>query len=417
MQARAVRSVAQRKGWKLASPVTAHHRRSSFIKEVMEQVKRDMEKNEKLKKDWDTVQKSSQKFREHGSKQEERLEKLGEQLKSASSKTSEFLSEFKNRAQGSAAKASEGFSKVAEENEAIRKAKEALGKGYEAGAAGSQTVFSKTRDIFAGAMDTTSGLFDRFGDEDKRAEKLKQWKAARDAAAAAQEAEEAKKEANKDGDAQETAQAEPVHETAMVVAKDNTSSWDRFGAGLRDMPFLSNVFENPFFDKVFGESEIAASIREMKEMDYNFYMEDFAEEIEYVVAPHIIKTYLEGDQTALEQHCGEAAFAAVNASIKARLQQKLTLDTAILAGPQDVELKGAKLMEKGSPCFIWTFNMQQVNCLRNSEGEIIEGAVDDIRTVCYAMAVTKHPDVEAKLELQYPWQISELAILWNQPCW
>merc|ERR1712060_207315 len=119
--------------------------------------------------------------------------------------------------------------------------------------------------------------------------------------------------------------------------------------------------------------------------------------------------YLEGDQEALEQHCGEAAFAAVNASIKARLQQKLMLDTAILDGPTDIELKGAKLMEKGAPCFIWTFNMQQVNCLRNSEGEIIEGAVDDIRTVCYAMAVTKHPDIDVKLDLQYPWQISELA--------
>merc|ERR1719162_1495760 len=55
----------------------------------------------------------------------------------------------------------------------------------------------------------------------------------------------------------------------------------------------------------------------------------------------------------------------------------MTLDTHILAGPKDVELKGAKLMEQGAPCFIWTFNMQQVNCLRDRDGEIIEGANKD----------------------------------------
>ena len=83
--------------------------------------------------------------------------------------------------------------------------------------------------------------------------------------------------------------------------------------------------------------------------------------------------------------------------------------------PTEVELKGAKLKEQGAPCFIWTLNVQQVNCLRDSEGEIIEGAVDDIRTACYAMAITRHPELD-KLNLEYPWQVSELANLWNQPC-
>jgi len=94
----------------------------------------------------------------------------------------------------------------------------------------------------------------------------------------------------------------------------------------------------------------------------------------------------------------------------------LTLDTDILAGPNELELKGAKLMENGPPCFIWTFNTQQVNCLRDVSGEIVEGAVDDIRTVHYAMAVSRHPNLE-QTDLEYPWQVSELAILGNVPCW
>jgi len=262
--------------------------------------------------------------------------------------------------------------------------------------------------------------------------KTKQWKEGRAAmSAAAKEAadkEEAAKAAATDkatsataegaaaGKEEEAAKPAAEPESALVVSEARGSSWDRFGAGLRDMPFLSSVFENPLFDRLFGESEIAASIREMKEMDYNFHLEEFAEDMEYLVAPHIIRTYLEGNQEALEKHCGEAAFVSVNASIKARKLQKLTLDPAILAGPKEMQLVSAKLNDKGPPSFIWTFQMQQVNCLRDANEEVIEGAVDDIRMVCYAMAVNRHPNIEKELDLEYPWQISELAILWNQPC-
>ena len=93
-------------------------------------------------------------------------------------------------------------------------------------------------------------------------------------------------------------------------------------------------------------------------------MEEFAEDVEYIVAPHINQAYLDGDSEALHKHCGDAAFAAEHAGIKERKRQKMTLDTKTLPGPREVELKGAKLMEQGAPCFTWTFNKQQVNCPR-----------------------------------------------------
>merc|ERR1719464_1251761 len=298
-------------------------------------------------------------------------------------------------------------------NEGLRNAVKFVQTGYQSGAAGSQAAYSKTKEVLGGGIDRAAGMFSYFGDERAKTERIRQWKAARDSAAEAEKAKEdaaGSPSAGPEGGAAEAAPAED----ALVVS--HSSSWDRFGAGLRDMPFLSSVFDNPLFEQLFGESEIAASIREMKEVDARFLLEEFAEDVEFVVAPHILSSYLEGNQEALEKHCGDAAYAAVNASIKARKQQRLTLDTSILAGPKDIELKGAKLMEKGSPCFIWTFNAQQVNCLRDHQGNIVEGAVDDIRTVHYAMAVTRHPELET-LDLEYPWQVSELAILGNQPCW
>jgi len=396
----------------------------------MDQVKKDMEADDKLRKDWEKVQRSSEKIQQSGAASSERLEEFGGKMKSLSSKTSEVLSSWKNSASSTASTISSRFDKAAEDNEALRKAKEALKNASDSTSAASSSFMHTTREKFSRVMDASSRAVSFLGDEDKKAEKTKQWKKSRDAMAAAEaekeaaanaakaaeseaaEGAEASRSASQAG-AQAAQAAEP--DNALVVSQAHSSSWDRFGARLGEMPFLSSVFENPLFDRVFGETEIAASIREMKELDYSFRLEEFAEDMEYIVAPHIIRSYLEGDQAALEKHCGDAAFAAVNAGIKERIKLKMSLDTTILAGPREIELKGAKLMEQGAPCFIWTFNMQQVNCLRDAEGEIVEGAVDDIRTVCYAMAVTRNPKLE-ELDLEYPWQVSELAILWNQPC-
>mmetsp|Transcript_87100 Transcript_87100/g.154119 ORF Transcript_87100/g.154119 Transcript_87100/m.154119 type:complete len:421 (-) Transcript_87100:58-1320(-) len=419
MQARVAHQLVQRGRltgkW---TPMVRQNRRNSFIKQVMEQVKRDMEKDEKMKKDWDKVQQTSERVSQRGAKGGEKLEELGEKLQSLSSKTSELLSSWKDKAASASGSASSRLDKVTEDSEALKKAREFA---RSAGSA-SSSVLGKGKDAFGSVMDASRDAFSWVGDEHKKAEKTKQWKATRDTMAtaeaerkAAAEKAAADKAAGVNVDEQEQATAAPEPDSALVVSKAHSSSWERFGGGLRDMPFLSSVFENPLFDRLFGESEIAASIREMKDIDYSFRLEEFQEDMEYVVAPHIISAYLEGDSEGLQKQCGDAAFAAVNAGIKERQRQKMTLDTTILSGPREIELKGAKLMEQGAPCFIWTFNMQQVNCLRDHEGEIIEGAVDDIRTVCYAMAVTRHPELD-KLDLEYPWQVSELAILWNQPC-
>lgn len=390
----------------------------------MDQVKKDMEADKNLRKDWDKVQKSSDKMRQQSARHEEKLRHVGDGMKNVSQKTSETLREWKDRAGRTVEGTTRRVAEASEQSESMKKAMEYLRQASATGAAGSKATIEKTKGVFTTAMDKTHQAVAYFGDESSKADKHRQWKAAQDAAAAAHMAAEARKKAAEEaaaaevaGGAREEAPPPPPEAgDALVVSKAANSSWDRFGAGLRDMPFLSSMFENPLFDRIFGESEIAASIREMKDMDRSFRLEDFAEDIEYVVAPHVVKTFLEGDGAALEKHCGEAAFAAVNASIKARKEQKMSLDPLILAGPKDVELKGAKLMDKGAPCFIWTFNTQQVNCLRDREGEIIEGAVDDIRTVYYAIAVTRHPEMEG-LDLEYPWQISELAIVGNQPCW
>ena len=105
--------------------------------------------------------------------------------------------------------------------------------------------------------------------------------------------------------------------------------------------------------------------------------------------------------------------------------------------PTEVELKAAKPGEGGMPSFVFTFHTQQINCMRSAkkedideatgEGKVVEGKVDDVRMVYYAIAVTRHPytleDYEPEegqgvmADLEFPWLIQELAIVGNQPTW
>nr|BAN65161.1 mitochondrial inner membrane translocase subunit TIM44, putative [Babesia bovis] len=181
------------------------------------------------------------------------------------------------------------------------------------------------------------------------------------------------------------------------------------------MPFLTNFFENPVFDQLFGNSTLAKAVKEMKRLDSSFDLPEFIESVEHVVAPHIVQCYLDGDSKSLEAHCGELAFNVLNASIRERDLQKLYLDPNILI-LKDVELKGGMTMEEGYPWFIFNFKTQQINCLRDSRGQVVAGEIDDIRQVVYSMAVSRHPDI-SRDGLEYPYMVHEVAIIGNTQCW
>ena len=67
------------------------------------------------------------------------------------------------------------------------------------------------------------------------------------------------------------------------------------------------------------------------------------------------------------------------------------MDTTMLMPPHEFEMIGAKPGDGHAPTFIFRFETQQINCLYDKAGEVAEGAIDDIRNVYYAVAITRHP--------------------------
>lgn len=399
-------------------------RNSSFIKNVMEQVKKEVEHDPKMKKAWEEFaakkKTTESKFKGingmsdlkagfENMKNNESINKSIQSVKDTISKASSVVEPLASKlGQSIELKAKLDAISKSPAVEKIKMASDSV----------SASLSSASRKLGL-SSESKSGSVSSY----------ERWKLTRDATVKADATEKAReeKESSDSTDAGESSAKPEDAESSngLVVSDRGNSSWDRFGANMRDMPFLNAFYNNPLLETLFGETEISASIRQMREdIDPSFNLEEFVEEIERIVVPRFVQWYLEGDAKKLKPHCGEAAFAAVNASIGAREKQKLRLDSNILSGPTDLELKAAKSGSLGeaaagtaSPLFVFTFNMQQINCLRDDQENVVEGAVDDIRQLFYAIAVQRNPKATTSRDLEFPWQVQEIAILGNQPSW
>lgn len=157
-----------------------------------------------------------------------------------------------------------------------------------------------------------------------------------------------------------------------------------------DNPVI-NLFRN-IYDRLFAENEMGMVVREIREEDPSFRISEFLREVEAELIPTILGAYLAGDRKVLEGKCTEEAYAMLNASIRERDTEGIVMDTNIL-DVGNVELTAGRVLED-SPVLIVSFNTQQINCLRDRGGNIVEGQEDDIRAVYYAWAFVREAEYE-----------------------
>ncbi len=153
--------------------------------------------------------------------------------------------------------------------------------------------------------------------------------------------------------------------------------------------------DNPvvnFFRNMFAENEMGQVIREIQMDDKTFRVSEFVQHVEHELVPTIMSAYLKGDRDTLKELVTEEAYAMLNASILERETTGVTMDPNILA-VNDVELFSAKLLED-APVLIVSFSLQQINCIKNRAGDVVEGAEDDIRAYYYLMAFVREFEVE-----------------------
>lgn len=152
-----------------------------------------------------------------------------------------------------------------------------------------------------------------------------------------------------------------------------------------------NMFRN-IYDRFFAENEMAMVVREIREEEPYFRISEFLQQVEHKFIPNLLGAYLCSDRDLLKAGCTDDAYAMLNASIRERDAEGIVMDTNIL-DIGDVELTAGRLLED-SPVLIVSFNTQQINCLRDRAGNVLEGQEDDIRAVYYAWAFVKEAEYE-----------------------
>ncbi|PFH35025.1 putative inner membrane translocase TIM44 [Besnoitia besnoiti] len=411
---------------------------SSFIKSVLAQVKEDMEKNKELQKAMEDLRASSL---------SQKSEKLSTRVQEAASAASALASQVASQTQSLLGDASEKATRVnqllkdkaftpvqkaTEENATLRGIAQIVGKAGE-GLKGAFSKVASAAEIFRDDVDDAEKkaakwrqdmAVQRYKEQEERKKREQEQMERKEKGEA--EPTEADAEKKKGGDEQTASSHEEPREDALILSQ--RTSWDRFSSRFKDMSFLQNFFENPLMAQLFGETEVAASIREMKIIDPKFKLGELHNLMERVIAAHIVQAFLLGDEETLAIHCAEGAFAALRASIVERRAQRVRLDSEILH-LGNVELVGArrsltppvcasqKISEDECPWFVYTFACQQLNCLRSEvDGKIVEGRADDIRRVLYSVAIAKHPRPETE-GLLYPWMIREIAIIGSEAVW
>jgi import inner membrane translocase subunit TIM44 len=217
--------------------------------------------------------------------------------------------------------------------------------------------------------------------------------------------------------AKEAKEREEAGPSAIVLVKDPKSAWESMKERLQDSPFIREILKNSkkvkqqaaatdigkqatnvagavgdkiedlrtFWDtsqnplvytisgvweNMTGETEEGIAIAEIRKLDPKFNKEEWADEVKHNLAPEVIKAHLQGNTSALKPWLGEAVYNKLAADIRTRKHDGIVFDPKIL----DIEENQVILrhVESGSPVIVVVYMVQQINCIRNRKGEIIE---------------------------------------------
>eukprot|EP01029_Cantina_marsupialis_P028641 TRINITY_DN777814_c0_g1_i1.p1 TRINITY_DN777814_c0_g1~~TRINITY_DN777814_c0_g1_i1.p1 ORF type:complete len:419 (-),score=135.22 TRINITY_DN777814_c0_g1_i1:507-1763(-) len=161
------------------------------------------------------------------------------------------------------------------------------------------------------------------------------------------------------------------------------------------------------WDSVFTESETGAALSEIKKMDPSVNMDAFLVEMEKEIVPTVVEAFLCGDLEPIAKYCTEEAFEQIGAPMQARLEEGISMDPTILDHRQ-YEMVSASRREKAPPVVLCQCTVQQIHCIKDKDGNVIEGDEDRIQANYYMFAMNRlyNPDIR-----EFEWKIREMMVV------
>lgn len=182
--------------------------------------------------------------------------------------------------------------------------------------------------------------------------------------------------------------ARKVKERVDDIREDATEAWET-----SQNPWVYRI--SSVYDTITAETDLAVATRELQKLDPDFTIESFKHDAVEHTIPEIMRTFLKGRVSELEPWLGEAVYKRLTAENQVRKKEGLIVDSNLL-GIFNAEVIAVEMdkVEHRSPIILLHYMCQQINCVRNKDGEVVEGQEDDIKANSYLMAFQREYDEE-----------------------
>ena len=168
-------------------------------------------------------------------------------------------------------------------------------------------------------------------------------------------------------------------------------------------------------DGLTGDTEEGLAIGHIRKYDPDFEKETWASEMENGLCLDLVTAHLDGNIDHLKEYLGEAVLNKLNEDIKARKKDNKYIDPNVLDFREvDVKIKD---MEGLGPVVALTYQVQQINVVRNKEGKIVEGDENDIRARFYVVAFKLEIEEgeEGEGDMVALWKCIDYGYMGNEP--
>jgi len=207
---------------------------------------------------------------------------------------------------------------------------------------------------------------------------------------------------NKSQEIYEKSGASKVRKKASHLSEDAHEAWNT-----SQNPWVYRI--SSVYDTLTAESEFAMTERELRELDPDFSLERWKNDLVEITLPKLMQLFLEGRVKELKPSLGESVYNRMAAESRVRKKEGVYVDTNVL-GIMNSEILSCSpdTVNKGTPIIMIHFMCQQINCVRKKgTGEIVEGSEDDIRAYSYVAAFQRDYD-EEKGELN--WKVVDFML-------
>lgn len=160
---------------------------------------------------------------------------------------------------------------------------------------------------------------------------------------------------------------------------------------------------------IFQKTELSETLTEICKIDNSFDAKRFLKQCETDIIPNVLEAMTRGDLDVLKDWCHEGPFNLFAVPIKEAYKKGYTIESKIL-DIDHVDLVMGKVMEQG-PVLIISFTSQQMMCVKDKNGNVIEGDPDKVMRVNYVWVLCRDP---TETDPRAAWRLLDISANSNE---